>query len=167
MYIPIFKNFFLKIRIFISKLGKKSPKFHSELGRISAAENTHIKSLTMYIFSQNGEIKCKKNCTPEHELPCKHPQKHNGDCCKQCPDSKTKDGKRNRKDRRRKNKGKGNKRRRHRKDCKDKANKSEHFEQTSCAFSVISPECIHKASLKFSDLRPHYMCFGMIQCNKM
>ena len=103
---------------------------------------------TFYLLSQNGEIKCKKNCTPEHELPCKHPQKHNGDCCKQCPDSKTKDGKRNRKDRRRKNKGKGNKRRRHRKDCKDKANKSERFEQTLCAFSVTSPECSHQACLK-------------------
>ena len=77
-------------------------------------------------FIQNGEITCKKDCLPDHELPCKHPQKHSGDCCKQCPDTKSKEDKKKRKDRRKsKRNGKGHKRRRHRKRCKDKAYKSE------------------------------------------
>ena len=53
MKISIFKKkyFFLKIGIFFSKLGKKSPKFHWELGQILAPENTKKIPYMFYTFS--------------------------------------------------------------------------------------------------------------------
>ncbi|XP_060588363.1 chordin-like isoform X2 [Ruditapes philippinarum] len=72
----------------------------------------------------NGEIKCQKDCLPDHELPCRHPKKPNGACCKTCPEKKDrkKNKKRDRKNKNRKGKGKGNKRRKGKKKrkCKGK-----------------------------------------------
>ncbi|XP_053403752.1 chordin-like isoform X2 [Mercenaria mercenaria] len=61
----------------------------------------------------NGEIKCQKDCLPDHELPCRHPKKPNGACCKTCPEKKKKrkgkkgrKGRKNRKDKKKRCKGK-------------------------------------------------------------
>lgn len=73
----------------------------------------------------NGEIRCKKECIPDHDLPCQNPKKPNGECCRSCPketsnpgnggkNKRKSDKNKNKKDRH-EQKGKGTKRR---KKCK-------------------------------------------------
>lgn len=50
---------------------------------------------------QNGQISCRKDCIPDHELPCRHPHTQNGECCRTCPDGtddSVKGGKENKSD---------------------------------------------------------------------
>ncbi|KAL4220423.1 hypothetical protein ACF0H5_020826 [Mactra antiquata] len=70
----------------------------------------------------NGDIKCQKDCLPDHKLPCRHPKKPKGECCRACPEEQkntkpSKDKKRHKKRRKGKGKGKGRKR------CKSDADK--------------------------------------------
>lgn len=78
----------------------------------------------------NGDIKCKKDCLPDHELPCRHPKKPNGACCKTCPEQtgdnkkKNKKDRKNRKDKKDRKKGKGRKDKKRRRRCKGKDKES-------------------------------------------